>query len=133
MTPNQMDVVFCRHLMTLAHKDVKAVAPHVNLKKDAWVWHGGRDNWEFHGPGDFYWFGSAGNAGVVATGFPVRSDVGGAAPFFGGGATSSSANTPGQAGLVFGAGRGGTRNNASSAARVGAAGAGGIIIVDVFV
>lgn len=81
----------------------------------------------------FNLFGSAGNAGICAMGFPVRSNVGGAAPFFGGGATSASANTPGQAGLVFGAGGGGTRNNASSPARVGAAGAGGIVIVDVFV
>ena len=62
MTPNQMDVEFCRHLMVLAHRDVKAVAPHINLRKDAWVWNGGRDNWEFHGPGNFYWYGSAGNA-----------------------------------------------------------------------
>lgn len=57
-----LDVTFCRHLLTLVHRDVKAVAPHVNLRADAWVWHGGRDYWEFNGPGNFHWYGSAANA-----------------------------------------------------------------------
>ncbi len=57
MTPAEqsaLDVTFCRHLLSLVHKDVKALRPDINLRKDAWVYCYGRDNWEFHGPGNFY-------------------------------------------------------------------------------
>lgn len=58
-----IDVIFCRHLLSLVHKDVKAAFPSIHLKKDAWVWSTGfRDHWEFHGPNDFYWHGNAANA-----------------------------------------------------------------------
>jgi hypothetical protein len=78
-------------------------------------------------------FGSGGGSGVCVGGFPVRANVGGGVPFLGGAARSASATTPGQAGLIFGAGGGGTRNGASQAAQAGAAGAAGIVLVDVFV
>lgn len=77
--------------------------------------------------------GAAGNSGVCVSGFPIRVNVGGGAPFLGGGAASASLTTPGQAGLIYGAGGGGTRNGASQAAQAGAAGLAGIVIVDVFV
>lgn len=57
-----VDVVFCRSLLALAHKEVKAAFPETDLRKDAWVWNCGRDNWEFHGPLDWYWHGDASNA-----------------------------------------------------------------------
>lgn len=62
MNYSSIDVEFCRHLLTLVHKDVKAAHPHINLRKAAWVWCAGRDHWEFHGPGKFFWHGSAANA-----------------------------------------------------------------------
>lgn len=77
--------------------------------------------------------GNPGMPGVCASGFPVRQNSGGAAPFFGGMAISASSATNGQTGLNFGGGGGGTRNSASQAARVGASGAPGVIVVDVFV
>lgn len=57
-----LNVVFCRKLMQLAHRDVKAAAPHINLRTAAWVWKDGRQCWEFHGPQNFYWHGRADNA-----------------------------------------------------------------------
>lgn len=56
-----INVVFCRHLLSEATKLVKAFRPNVQLKC-AWVYHFGRDHWEFHGPEAFYWHGSADNA-----------------------------------------------------------------------
>ena len=77
--------------------------------------------------------GSAGMPGVCAAGFAIRQNSGGTSPFFGGNAMSSSASTNGQAGINFGGGGGGTRNGASQAARAGAAGAPGLVVIDVFV
>lgn len=77
--------------------------------------------------------GSFGGPGVCASGFPVRTNSGGVSPFFASNAVTGSASTDGQAGVVFGGGGGGTRNGASQAARSGAAGAPGVIIVDVYV
>lgn len=57
-----LDVMFCRTLLSMVHKDVKAAHPEINLRKDAWVYNFGRDHWEFHGPNGFYWHGSASNA-----------------------------------------------------------------------
>lgn len=77
--------------------------------------------------------GGPGNGGVCVTGFPIRANSGGGAPFFGTNALSSSLSTNGQIGLNYGAGGGGTRNGASQAARAGAAGAPGVVIVDIYV
>jgi hypothetical protein len=57
-----MDVYFSRSLLSLGIQTLKAHAPHIKPRKDAWVWCAGRDHWEFHGPNDFYWHGRAGNA-----------------------------------------------------------------------
>lgn len=57
-----IDIIFCRKLLSLAHADVRS---HLGIKapmKAAWVYHLSRDHWEFHGPDGFYWHGSAGNA-----------------------------------------------------------------------
>lgn len=77
--------------------------------------------------------GSPGMSGVCVAGFAIRQNSGGAAPFFGGNAISSAMSSNGQGGLNFGSGGGGTRNGASQAARAGAAGSAGLIVVDVFV
>lgn len=58
----EINIAFCRRLLELVHKDVKAFRPTINLKKDAWVWHFHKDHWEFHGPDEFYWHGSCDNA-----------------------------------------------------------------------
>lgn len=57
-----IDLDFCRMMLKRVHSDVKAYSPSINLHKDAWVYHLGRDHWEFHGPGNYYWHGSASNA-----------------------------------------------------------------------
>lgn len=57
-----INIVFSRTLLREGHKAVKAAFPKINLRKDAWVWHNGRDHWEFHGPQDYYWHGRAANA-----------------------------------------------------------------------
>ena len=57
-----IETTFTRYLLAEAHKLVRKHAPHVKLRKDAWVYDLGRDHWEFHGPGGFYWHGSASNA-----------------------------------------------------------------------
>jgi hypothetical protein len=57
-----INILFCRELLSKAHALVKQKFPNVNLRKDAWVWSDGRQHWEFHGPGEFYWYGSADNA-----------------------------------------------------------------------
>ncbi len=57
-----INIDFCRSMLGKAHELVKLHYPEVNLRKDAWVYHYGRDHWEFHGPDKFYWNGDAGNA-----------------------------------------------------------------------
>lgn len=94
---------------------------------------GGGNSGAGSGGNIFNLLGSLGKAGITVAGFPIRSNVGGSSPFFGGSAISNSSSTPGQVGLVYGAGGGGTRNNPSQAARAGAAGLAGVVIVDVFV
>ena len=49
-----LDLIFSRALLSQAHADVKKHFPAVNLMRDAWVYHYGREIWEFHGPGGFY-------------------------------------------------------------------------------
>jgi len=56
-----IDTLFSRQLLKLAHRAVKSNFPTVKLK-GAWVWTDGRSHWEFHGPDQFYWNGRAGNA-----------------------------------------------------------------------
>lgn len=94
---------------------------------------GGGNSGAGSGGNTFNLLGSLGKAGVTVAGFPVRGNVGGSTPFLGGSAISNSSTTPGQVGLVPGAGGGGTRNSPSQAAQAGAAGANGIVLVDVFV
>lgn len=77
--------------------------------------------------------GSPGMPGIVAAAFPIRQNSGGTSPIFGGNAISSALSSNGQSGLNFGGGGGGTRNGASQAARAGANGAPGFVVVDVFV
>lgn len=57
-----INLAFCRSLLSSAHGLVKLHFPEINLVKDAWVWRFMRDHWEFHGPDKFYWNGSAYNA-----------------------------------------------------------------------
>jgi hypothetical protein len=57
-----IDISFSRHLLALVQQDVRAFAPHIKTRKDAWVWCAGRDHWEFHGPDNYYWHGNACNA-----------------------------------------------------------------------
>ena len=57
-----VDIIFCRRLLSEMHAEPTFRASGKRLMKDAWVWHAGRDHWEFHGPDKFYWHGSAGNA-----------------------------------------------------------------------
>lgn len=64
-----INIMFCRHLLSSAVETLKLHCPDVRAMKDAWVWCAGRDHWEFHGPalkdGDaqkYYWHGSASNA-----------------------------------------------------------------------
>lgn len=59
---SNVDIAFCRSLLSMAHESVKLHYPEINLVKDAWVYHFIRDHWEFHGPDKFYWDGSASNA-----------------------------------------------------------------------
>lgn len=60
MTENQMDVIFCRKLLSLTHADVRKAWPQVRVS-DAWVYRLDRQSWEFHF-GAFYWHGRAANA-----------------------------------------------------------------------
>jgi hypothetical protein len=62
----------------------------------------------------------------------MRGNAGGASRY-GSAAVTGATSTNGQVGLNYGGGGGGTRNGASQAARVGAAGAAGVVIVDVYV
>jgi len=57
-----INISFCRSLLTAVGKDIKAYVPGTRIYKDAWVWCAGRDHWEFHGPENYYWHGSADNA-----------------------------------------------------------------------
>lgn len=57
-----INVTFCRTLLSRAHELVKKADSSINVRKDAWVYHFSRDHWEFHGPNKFYWHGSADNA-----------------------------------------------------------------------
>lgn len=56
-----INIVFCRELLRLAHADVRKHYPGIKVSKAAWVYSYGR-TWEFHGPDGFYWHGRAGNA-----------------------------------------------------------------------
>lgn len=57
-----IDVVFCRKLLSMIHKDVRQHFPAIRLRQDAWTYRYGRDNWEFHGPDGFHWHGRAANS-----------------------------------------------------------------------
>lgn len=63
-----INIAFCRRLLSEITKDLKKHFPEKRVVIDAWVWNAGRDHWEFHGPaltpdaGEFYWHGSASNA-----------------------------------------------------------------------
>jgi hypothetical protein len=57
-----VNIKFCRALLSDVHKRVKEFDDTINLTKDAWVWHFHADHWEFHGPDEFYWYGRATNA-----------------------------------------------------------------------
>lgn len=57
-----INILFCRSLLSRVHRDVRAYAPGIKVRKDAWVWCAGRDHWEFHGPDGYYWHGNASNA-----------------------------------------------------------------------
>ena len=57
-----INIAFCRSLLTEVHRDVKAFSPNTRVRKDAWVWNAGRDHWEFHSPDNYYWHGKADNA-----------------------------------------------------------------------
>lgn len=58
---SNVNVDFCRTLLSLAMEDVRKVTT-AQQRKDVWVYRCMRDHWEFHGPDDFYWHGSADNA-----------------------------------------------------------------------
>ena len=48
---------FCRHLLGLVMKDVRAEVP-AEAIKDAWAWrYTHSDTVEFHGPNGFHWHG----------------------------------------------------------------------------
>jgi hypothetical protein len=58
-----INIAFCRSLLTQAVKELKEKHPKIRPMKDGWVWHTGfRHHWEFHGPDKFYWHGTADNA-----------------------------------------------------------------------
>jgi hypothetical protein len=57
-----IDVIFCRRLLSNMQCEPTFRRLGKKLFKDAWVWNAGRDHWEFHGPDDFYWHGRASNA-----------------------------------------------------------------------
>jgi hypothetical protein len=57
-----INIAFCRSMLSEAHNLVKLHFPDMHLRRDAWTYHFHRDHWEFHGPENFYWHGSAGNA-----------------------------------------------------------------------
>lgn len=57
-----INIVFCRRILSAVHVDVKGAFPKLNLRASAWVWSGDGDLWEFHGPEAFYWYGRADNA-----------------------------------------------------------------------
>jgi hypothetical protein len=56
-----INITFCRSLLSQIHADVKLHFPDVNLRS-AWVYKAFRQHWEFHGPDGFYWHGGADNA-----------------------------------------------------------------------
>ena len=56
-----INIVFCRTLLSLVMEDVKKVTTAAD-RKAAWVYRSMKDHWEFHGPDGFYWHGSADNA-----------------------------------------------------------------------
>ena len=63
MAMADINVLFTRRLLSMAHALVKKHYPQIDLRtKDAWVYRYGRSQWEFHGPADFYWHGNADNA-----------------------------------------------------------------------
>jgi hypothetical protein len=59
---SNINVSFSREILAMVQQDVRAFAPHIKVRKDAWVWKAGRDHWEFHGPDGYYWHGGADNA-----------------------------------------------------------------------
>jgi hypothetical protein len=59
---SNINILFSRGILAMVQQDVRAYAPHVKVRKDAWVWNAGRDHWEFHGPDGYYWHGRADNA-----------------------------------------------------------------------
>lgn len=56
-----INVTFSRELLKKVMEDIRTVTTAAE-RKDAWVYHFGRDDWEFHGPDGYYWWGSADNA-----------------------------------------------------------------------
>ena len=66
-----LNTMFTRQLLSMAVAELKLKHPAIKSRKDAWVWHAGRDCWEFHGPAlrqnahpkeEFYWHGRAHDA-----------------------------------------------------------------------
>jgi hypothetical protein len=76
--------------------------------------------------------GGTGAAGLVIGGVAMRGNAGGTSRY-GTGTATGATDTNGQVGNNYGGGGGGTRSGSSQAARVGAAGAPGLVIVEVFV
>jgi len=59
---SDINVTFCRMMLSTLTRDFKRVGVGVKIKKDAWVYKTDRQSWEFHGPDEFYWYGHADNA-----------------------------------------------------------------------
>lgn len=59
---SEINIVFCRELLSMIHADVRKHFPEMKVRKAAWVYHTGRGRWEFHGPDRYYWHGRADNA-----------------------------------------------------------------------
>lgn len=61
-----MNVSFCRLLLSALVEEFRAEFPHIRVTKHAWVINAGfRDHWEFHAEspaGEYYWHGHADNA-----------------------------------------------------------------------
>jgi hypothetical protein len=76
--------------------------------------------------------GTTAGCGLVLAGAAVRGNMGGSS-MLGGSVATGADSTNGVVGISYGGGGGGTRNGASQAARAGAAGAPGIVLVDVFI
>ena len=58
-----INIAFCRSLLSQVVKELREKHPRIRAMKDAWVWHTGfKSHWEFHGPDSYYWHGTADNA-----------------------------------------------------------------------